>query len=322
MVRRITAVVASFGLAYVLIRTPPHPLALARGLRAPHRWVQSVGVNGATIQLVGAVLWAATTWLLLALVASVWVERTGHRRGFLAALARSAPPQLRRAVLTSVGVSLLFGTVDAHAASAQGSVSISATSTIAPGWPLNPGAPSTQPSRAAPTSSPPPSAAVAPAWPMSTQPPTSAVPSDVPPVDAPPDSPPGETTPATPALTKPTPTYPAPTGPIPTHPAQIKPTGTKPTGAKPTGAKPAQTTPAQSVPSPGLGTGTPPTVTVQPGDSLWAIAAQRLGPDATDSEVAVVWPYWYRQNRRVIGSDPELLQPGQRLVIPSHQKGR
>ena len=66
----------------------------------------------------------------------------------------------------------------------------------------------------------------------------------------------------------------------------------------------------------------PTTVTVQPGDSLWAITAQRLGPSASDTDVAVEWPHWYRANRRVIGSDPGLLQAGQRLVVPSNEKGR
>jgi len=57
-------------------------------------------------------------------------------------------------------------------------------------------------------------------------------------------------------------------------------------------------------------------VLVRPGDSLWLIAARRLGSTADDHHIASAWPYWYRANRRVIGSDPNLLEPGQRLVTP------
>jgi nucleoid-associated protein YgaU len=61
----------------------------------------------------------------------------------------------------------------------------------------------------------------------------------------------------------------------------------------------------------------PSSVLVKPGDSLWLLTAQRLGPTATDDQIVVAWPYWYRQNRSVIGRDPNLLQPGQRLVVPT-----
>ena len=61
----------------------------------------------------------------------------------------------------------------------------------------------------------------------------------------------------------------------------------------------------------------PGSVLVRPGDSLWLIAARRLGPAADDPHIASSWPYWYRANRRVIGSDPNLLEPGQRLVTPT-----
>lgn len=58
-------------------------------------------------------------------------------------------------------------------------------------------------------------------------------------------------------------------------------------------------------------------VVVKPGGSLWLIAAQRLGPSATEEQIAVSWPYWYRANRRLIGRDPNLLRPGERLIAPS-----
>jgi resuscitation-promoting factor RpfA len=57
-------------------------------------------------------------------------------------------------------------------------------------------------------------------------------------------------------------------------------------------------------------------VTVHRGDSLWAIAARELGRDATDAVVAAAWPRWWAANRDVIGDDPDLLYPGQRLAAP------
>ena len=57
-------------------------------------------------------------------------------------------------------------------------------------------------------------------------------------------------------------------------------------------------------------------VVVRRGDSLWDIAARHLGPDASAADVAVEWPRWHQANRDVIGTDPDLLIPGQRLVPP------
>jgi nucleoid-associated protein YgaU len=58
-------------------------------------------------------------------------------------------------------------------------------------------------------------------------------------------------------------------------------------------------------------------VRVQPGDSLWLIAARRLGPTADPAQVAASWPRWYAANRHVIGADPDLIRPGQ-LLSPPH----
>jgi LysM repeat protein len=81
-------------------------------------------------------------------------------------------------------------------------------------------------------------------------------------------------------------------------------------------ALPVPTTPAPSWPvnQAGAPAGT---VTVASGDSLWTIAATNLGPAATDREIAVSWPYWYRANRSVIGRDPGLIQPGTELSVPT-----
>jgi hypothetical protein len=58
-------------------------------------------------------------------------------------------------------------------------------------------------------------------------------------------------------------------------------------------------------------------VVVRPGDSLWGIAAARLGPDSTAAQTAAAWPRWYAANRAVIGADPDLIKPGQRLAPPA-----
>jgi nucleoid-associated protein YgaU len=63
----------------------------------------------------------------------------------------------------------------------------------------------------------------------------------------------------------------------------------------------------------------PPTVayTVRPGDSLWDISRQLLGPGATAHEIGQIWQVIYRDNRTTIGTNPNHLVPGQVLRIPS-----
>jgi hypothetical protein len=57
-------------------------------------------------------------------------------------------------------------------------------------------------------------------------------------------------------------------------------------------------------------------VRVQPGDSLWLIAARRLGPNASDAQIAAAWPRWYAANTDVIGDDPSLIRSGEVLRAP------
>jgi nucleoid-associated protein YgaU len=57
-------------------------------------------------------------------------------------------------------------------------------------------------------------------------------------------------------------------------------------------------------------------VTVAPGDSLWTLAAATLPPAAGDARVDHACRAWYAANRRTIGPDPDLIQPGQRLIAP------
>lgn len=71
------------------------------------------------------------------------------------------------------------------------------------------------------------------------------------------------------------------------------------------------------LPFPSLPGTTSQVVMVHPGDSLWTIAARRLGAGAPASAVAAEWHRIYTLNRAVIGDDPALIEPGQRLVMPS-----
>lgn len=60
----------------------------------------------------------------------------------------------------------------------------------------------------------------------------------------------------------------------------------------------------------------PPEVVVADGDSLWSLAAARLGPGAVDADVTTYWHRIHALNRTSIGPDPDLLHPGQRLLLP------
>ena len=96
---------------------------------------------------------------------------------------------------------------------------------------------------------------------------------------------------------------------------------TGPDDSAPAGADAADAE-ATGLPGP-AGTGaapsTPPrTVVVQPGDSLWSITDDLLGPAPDDpSEIASAWPMLHEANRQVIGQDPDHLEPGQALIVPA-----
>jgi hypothetical protein len=69
-------------------------------------------------------------------------------------------------------------------------------------------------------------------------------------------------------------------------------------------------------------TATPPApparpVVVQPGDSLWAIAADHLPTGTSDAQIAQTWPRWWTANREAVGPDPDLIHPGLALVPPA-----
>ncbi len=57
-------------------------------------------------------------------------------------------------------------------------------------------------------------------------------------------------------------------------------------------------------------------VVVRRGDTLWALAKEQLPSGATAGVVADSVRAWHAHNRVVIGPDPDLIRPGQRLHAP------
>ncbi|WP_375002831.1 LysM peptidoglycan-binding domain-containing protein [Aeromicrobium sp. CTD01-1L150] len=60
----------------------------------------------------------------------------------------------------------------------------------------------------------------------------------------------------------------------------------------------------------------PTTITVRAGDSLWSLSRSALGTGASDAALAHHVRQLYRANRDVIGADPDVVHPGQRLRLP------
>lgn len=61
-------------------------------------------------------------------------------------------------------------------------------------------------------------------------------------------------------------------------------------------------------------------VVVRAGDTLWGIADRSLPADASLARVAHLCRALYRTNREVVGTDPDLIRPGQRLRLPPNHE--
>lgn len=125
-----------------------------------------------------------------------------------------------------------------------------------------------------------------------------------------------------PSSAHPTTTAPAPAWPSSeTAPGNDVPLPPRSPAARPSppGGSVAQQRPrSQPAPSrPGVPTPSADRVRVRVGDSLWLIAARRLGPTVTAAQTAAAWPRWYAANREVIGAEPDLIFPGQLLTAPA-----
>jgi nucleoid-associated protein YgaU len=57
-------------------------------------------------------------------------------------------------------------------------------------------------------------------------------------------------------------------------------------------------------------------VEVRRGDTLWSIAAHRLGPSASGADIDAEWRRWFAANRKVIGDDANRIAPGELLIPP------
>jgi DNA-binding CsgD family transcriptional regulator len=62
--------------------------------------------------------------------------------------------------------------------------------------------------------------------------------------------------------------------------------------------------------------GTERVVVVVPGDSLWSISSEQLGPNATPQQIAIAVERIYALNRDQIGGDPNRIFAGQKLSLP------
>ena len=267
----------------VLARLMPQWSALRRSLAAPHQWIAEAGADRAAIVLAGALLWIAALWLAVGLAAAIAALIPGRMGALSASIAvLTLPTGLRRLVISAAGASLLLAPANAFAAgvsAASPSVSSAARPVVGVTAATDAALPAV-------------------AWPVGS---TGVVDSGTQQAPAPVSSPSAasassSTTPRT------TTALPAVRPPV--------------TDARATrdGAEAAQPT------SVGGGAGRSEdgsgTVTVAAGDSLWAIAAHRLGPAASDAQIAQAWPQWYDANRERIGADPNLIHPGTRLAVP------
>ncbi len=81
--------------------------------------------------------------------------------------------------------------------------------------------------------------------------------------------------------------------------------------------EPAEPTGLLAAPARTLGPSAPTSrLLVRPGDTLWRLSAERLPTRASAAEVCLAVQRLHHRNRGVIGPDPDLLLPGQRLVVP------
>ncbi len=58
-------------------------------------------------------------------------------------------------------------------------------------------------------------------------------------------------------------------------------------------------------------------VVVRPGDSLWSISSERLGPNASPQQIANGVEQIYALNQNRIGGDPNLIFAGQKFLLPA-----
>lgn len=278
----------------------PHVTTLAADIAHPHRWVADAGSDGAVAALAQAGLWLCAIWVALA-VLTVAASRLPGASGRLAgSLARHAVPAvIGRSIAGVVGASIFLaplaaGAATPHRAPIPASVSVStAVPATAPKLGVEPASAPTPASRQAPFD--------AGSWAWPTSPPGS---SGLP-------GPPGSSG------------LPGPSG----SSGLPGPSGSPGSSGSPRspGSSGSQHADGDPVPAPVPWPQSPPKrstaseVVVHRGDSLWAIAAHRLGPEADAQQISTASKQWYEANKPTIGSDPRLIHPGQHLHEPTEK---
>lgn len=201
------------------------------------------------------------------------------------------PPALRRAVLVGCGLSVLVCAVPATAAPADPSGPLDLTGLVLPDRPVGP-APLATGTAPRPEATP---------SPQDVTPSPEAAPT---PSTAPDASEAEGVAPETPSETG--------TEPGPGTGTEAAPRGDRPADASAARAS-APATPPATPSTPAARPGET-TVVVRTGDTLWALAAERL-PAPTDAAVAAEVARWSAANATTV-ADPDLIHPGQRLTAP------
>jgi hypothetical protein len=99
-------------------------------------------------------------------------------------------------------------------------------------------------------------------------------------------------------------------------PSTSAPTRSTDLGCNPRNTDPGNTDPPDADPG-NTARSTDPGHTVEPGDTLWGIAAAHLAQERRSlPAVDRYWQQIYRANRPVIGADPDLIHPGTHLDLP------
>jgi hypothetical protein len=294
----------------ILRATWPDVRDAAAGVAGPHAWTARAGADAALASLAAAILWLVAAWLALGLLAAAGAGLPGALGRLTAAASRVLlPGAVLRLVAGTAGLTVLLTPVAATAApsAAPHRVPAAAGALPAPTWPTTPARDRTP--RQAPAPTAPSVATPPPLWPTGNA------------VGGPAGRAIGRNAGETP-------------GRNPGNPNRGN-AGETP-GRNPgnpnrgnAGETPGRGTGAATGSNPGNANGSGPGaargsntcgVRVRPGDSLWLIAARRIGPGASDAQVADSWPQWYAANRKVIGVDPDVILPGQQLIPPGGRR--
>jgi hypothetical protein len=266
--------------AGVLVLARPALADVWRHLRHPTAWVDTAGTDAALGTVAAALLWLAAAWLAAGLLALLAGELPGATGRIGTALSRRLLPRaLAAGIAGAAGLGVLLAPV-ATAAPPPPPPGTSTPALPAPTWPVGPTSPGAGQLHVRQSNA---------TTPARHRPPAST---------------------PLPARTRPSASAPAQGGPSrepgrsPTQPPQPPERTTPPAHRAQPVSRP-QHTADQSA------------VQVRRGDSLWLIAARRLGAHPRPAEIAASWPRWYAANRAVIGTDPDLILPGQVLTEPA-----